>query len=112
MNFQVSIDGGPQTQFQFDGVCPGCVPTYNFTAYDIQSLHSANHTLVLALVNATGTNSVGLTPFYFDYAAVNETEAFPTQATSSTAPTGNPSTPIAHTGTPSVATRTSLPAAQ
>jgi hypothetical protein len=93
MNFQVSVDGGSQTQFQFDGVCSGCSLTYYFIAYNIQSLQLGTHSLDLTLLDATGTNSVpgGLTSFSFQYAAINETDAFPTQTTSSTVPTSAPS---------------------
>jgi hypothetical protein len=96
MNFQVSIDGSAQTQFQFNGVCVTCDWIYNFTAYNIQWLDSGNHTLDLTLLNAIGSDAFGnSTTFYFDYAAVNETDAFSTQATSSTStvPTSTPSTP-------------------
>jgi hypothetical protein len=108
INFQVSIDGSAQTPFQFDGVCapaaPSCNPTFNFTIYDIQSLQSGNHTLDLTLLNATGSNSSSnYTFFYFDYAVVNETDAFPTQVTSST---------VAHTRTTSATPQASSTAQQ
>jgi hypothetical protein len=111
INFQVSIDGGAQTQYQFNGVCDptasSCNPTYNFTAYDIQSLQSGNHTLDLTLLDATGTDANGvnasLTIFDFDYAAVNETDAFTIQTISSTVPTSTPSTAAAHIPTTSTA---------
>jgi hypothetical protein len=109
MGFQVSIDGGAETQFQFDGMCDptDCEGTYNFTAYDIQSLQSGNHTLDLTLLNATGTdtfyNDNYDTDFNFDYAAVNETDAFPTRATSSTVPTSTPSTAPASTSSSAAA---------
>jgi hypothetical protein len=113
INFQVSIDGGGQTQFQFDGVCDpaasSCSPTYGFVIYNIQSLQSGTHTLDLTLLNPTGTDGAAVTAFYFDYAAVNETDAFPTQATSSTAfasilstvPASTPSSAAAYTPTTS-----------
>jgi hypothetical protein len=81
MNFQVSIDGGLQTQYQIDGMCDGCNATYNFTAYNVQSLQNGSHTLDLTLLNATGENRIpvgpGRTMFYFDFAAV---DALPIQA--------------------------------
>jgi hypothetical protein len=80
MNFQVSIDGGAPSPYQFDGVCGTCNTTYNFTAYNTQSLPFGTHTLDLTLLNATGSNSGTL--FNFNYAVVNETNAFPTQPTS------------------------------
>jgi hypothetical protein len=103
MGFQVSIDEGVQTQFQFNGVCDSdvnCNIAYNFTAYNIQSLHSGNHTLDLTLLNATGSNTFGdytifyddYSVFYFEYAVVNETDTFPTPTISSTAPTSTTST--------------------
>jgi hypothetical protein len=101
MNFQVSIDGGVQTQYQINGICDptasSCTFIYNFTAYNIQSLQSGNHSLDLTLLNATGINAAGnVTVFPFEYAVVNETDAFPTQAISSTSA---PSTVAAHTPT-------------
>jgi hypothetical protein len=105
INFQVSIDGGVQTQFHFDGVCDptisSCNPTYGFVAYNIQSLHSGTHTLDLTLLDPTSTDGAAFTTFYFDYATVNETDAFLTQVTSSTVFTSIPSTVPA--GTPSSA---------
>jgi hypothetical protein len=97
MNFQVSIDGGPQTQYQINDMCDptDCYDTFNFSAYNIQSLQSGNHTLDLTLLNATGVNNdENYTDFFFDYAMVNETHAFPTQVISSTS---TPSTAAAHT---------------
>jgi hypothetical protein len=82
MNFQVGINRGVQTQFQFNEVCGTPNAAHNFTVYNIQSLHSGNHTLDLTLLNATGVNSIGSTIFNFNYAVVDET----TQATSSTVP--------------------------
>jgi hypothetical protein len=59
---------------------------YNFPAYDIQSLQYGTHTLALTLLSATGTNAMGTsTLFDLDYAVVDEADASPTQATSSTA---------------------------
>jgi hypothetical protein len=93
MNFQVSIDGGPQTQFQFNGVCTSCAKTFNFSVYDNQSLLPGSHTLSLTLLNATGTNrfpSIGddtnLTVFYFDYAVINGTNSMAQTPTTSTTP--------------------------
>jgi hypothetical protein len=108
IGFQVGIDGGVQTQYQFNGVCDSsCNPTYNFTAYSIQSLQSGNHTLDLTLLTATGVN-VGInndenyTAFYFDHAVVNETHAFSIQAISSTSTTSTAAahTPITSTAAP------------
>jgi hypothetical protein len=96
MNFQVSIDGGPQTQYQIDGMCDGCNATYNFTAYNVQSLQNGSHTLDLTLLNATGENRIpvgpGRTMFYFDFAAV---DALPIQANSTPAPITSPAPPAA-----------------
>jgi hypothetical protein len=105
INFQVSIDGGGQTQYQFDGVCDptasSCAFVYNFTAYNTQSLQPGDHTLDLKLLNATGINAnQNLTLFQFQYAVVNETDAFPTQAISLTS---TPSTVAARTSTTSTA---------
>jgi hypothetical protein len=101
IGFQVSIDGGVQTPVQINGVCPSCNPTYNFTAYDIQSLDSGSHALNLTLLNATGVNAdENFSIFKFDYAVVNET---PTQTFSSTVPTSTPSAAAAHTLTTSTA---------
>jgi hypothetical protein len=103
INFQVSIDGGGQTQYQFDGNSNDEF-TYNFSAYNIQSLQSGNHTLDLTLLNATGSNSYfNYTIFDFNYAVVNETDAFPTQVTSST---------VAHTRTTSTTPQVSSTAQQ
>jgi hypothetical protein len=100
VGFQVSIDGGAQTQFQIDGNANDDI-AYNFSAYNIQSLQSGNHTLDLILLNATGSNSYfNYAIFDFNYAVVNETDAFPTQVTSSTS---TPSTAAAHTPTASTA---------
>jgi hypothetical protein len=106
INFQVSIDGGAETQFQFDGsgTCQelgglDCPTKYNFTVYN-ESLPFGSHILDLTLLNATGSYSDGnYTSFQFDYAVVNETDAFPTQATSSAVSTSIPSSAAVHTST-------------
>jgi hypothetical protein len=69
----------------------------------MQSLQSGDHTLNLTLLTATGTDSPFVTVydvFDFDYAVVNETDAFPTQTISSTSTI---STTAAHTPTASTA---------
>jgi hypothetical protein len=103
VSFQVSIDGGIQTQSQLNGVCKSTVSICstalapNFLAYDIQSLQSGNHTLNLTLLNATDINADGnYTVFAFNYGVVNEADAFPTQTISSNS---TPSTVAAHTPT-------------
>jgi hypothetical protein len=62
IGFQVGIGGGAQARFQDNGVCPNPTytdSTYNFTAYNIQPLHSCNHTLDLTLLNTPGVNPYG-----------------------------------------------------
>jgi hypothetical protein len=115
MNFQVSIDGGASSQYQFDGQLDGCPAIagaacllFNLTAYGIQSLPAGTHTLGLTLLNATGLYPFGpnLTFFAFNYATVNETNVSPIQPTSLTAPTSTTltqptSSTSAHTSTAS-----------
>ena len=75
IDFQVSVDGGPQSQFHFDGAClSSCGWRYNFSAYDVQGLQFGNHNVEFTLLDATALNasSTGTTTIWFDRAVVNE----------------------------------------
>jgi hypothetical protein len=93
INFQVSIDGGAQAQYHFDGPCGDC-HTFNISVYDNQSLQFGSHTLVLTLLNATGINRAlypneNSTDFSFDYAVVTSPTA-PAASTTSTSKSAVP----------------------
>jgi hypothetical protein len=106
MNFLVSIDGGAQTPYQFDGICETCNVTF-FAAYDIQSLQYGDHTLSVTLLDATGINAQGnYTAFYFNDAIVNEADTFLTQTISSTVATGTPSSVATYTSSAAAHTST------
>jgi hypothetical protein len=80
INFQVSVDGGPQSRFHFDGAClSSCGWRYNFPAYDVQGLQYGNHNVKFTLLDATGFNasSSRTTTIWFDRAVVNEANVNP-----------------------------------
>ena len=103
IKLNVSVDGGTQTTYHFDGVWNCCNSTfpaaYNFPIYDITSLSPGGHALLLTLLDCelgyectrpSGQYSI----LFFDYAAVNnETNPYPTSTTS--ASSTNPSTTAA-----------------
>ncbi len=70
-NFTVSIDGSTPIRFLF--VQPSSI-SYNFTAYNQQSLQFGNHNLDLMLLDANETSDgAHNSNFLFDYADINDT---------------------------------------
>src|SRR6266550_9158420 len=84
-NFTVSIDGSTPIRFLF--VQPSSI-SYNFTAYNQQSLQFGNHNLDLMLLDANETSDgAHNSNFLFDYADINDTGTPSTGATPSTSTT-------------------------
>ncbi|KAG8217279.1 hypothetical protein J3R82DRAFT_5373 [Butyriboletus roseoflavus] len=80
MTANFSVDGGAAVSRTIPAPPPPTYQVSNVSLYDVQGLHSGNHTVLMTMLDWSGSP----TSMKFDYAYVNETLVAPPATTSST----------------------------